>query len=82
MRKGDTEMKIYRRFKTFGIVAVTLVAFAAGSAVHAGAYEIKSNRENRVRVDVRPVQLIPGQPAKFEVRMNTTRLHLIRIWLP
>jgi hypothetical protein len=32
---------------------------------------MRSNRENRVRVDVKPVQLTPGQPAKFEVRMNT-----------
>jgi hypothetical protein len=24
-----------------------------------------------VRVDVRPVQLLPGEPAKFEIRMNT-----------
>jgi hypothetical protein len=35
------------------------------------AYEMRSNRENRVRVDVKPVQLKPGQPARFEVRMNT-----------
>jgi hypothetical protein len=33
--------------------------------------ETKSNNENRVRVDVQPVQLAPGQPMKFEVRMNT-----------
>jgi hypothetical protein len=32
---------------------------------------MRSNRENRVRVDVKPVQLTPGQPVNFEVRMNT-----------
>jgi hypothetical protein len=44
---------------------------AIGFGVDAGAYEMRSNRENRVRVDVKPVQLAPGQPARFEVRMNT-----------
>ena len=37
----------------------------------AGAYEMRTNKEKRVRVDVKPVQLAPGQPAKFEVQMNT-----------
>jgi hypothetical protein len=41
------------------------------SSIDVGAYETKSNQQNRVRVDVRPVQLTPGQPAKFEIRMNT-----------
>jgi hypothetical protein len=35
------------------------------------AYETQSNNKGRVTVNVRPVQLVPGQPAKFEVRMNT-----------
>ncbi len=64
-------MKINRGFATFGMVALMIMALATGLAVDAGAYEMKSNRENRVRVDVKPVQLAPGQPAKFEVRMNT-----------
>ena len=55
----------------FGIAALVIVAVAMGFEVNAGAYEMRSNRENRVRVDVKPVQLAPGQPAKFEVRMNT-----------
>jgi hypothetical protein len=41
------------------------------SSIDVGAYETKSNQQNRVRVDVRPVQLSPGQPARFEIRMNT-----------
>jgi hypothetical protein len=40
------------------------------------AYETKSNRENRVRVEVRPVNLTPGEPARFEVRMNTHSVNL------
>ena len=40
------------------------------------AYDTKSNRENRVRVEVRPVNLTPGEPARFEVRMNTHSVNL------
>ena len=64
-------MKMDRMYGIFGIAALVIVAVAAGLAVNAGAYEMRSNRENRVRVDVKPVQLTPGQPARFEVRMNT-----------
>jgi len=60
-----------RIYGIFGIVALVIVAVAVGLAVDAGAYEMRSNRQNRVRVDVKPVQLVPGQPARFEVRMNT-----------
>jgi len=64
-------MKMDRISAIFGIAVLVIVAVAAGLSVDARAYEMKSNGENRVRVDVKPVQLAPGQPAKFEVRMNT-----------
>ena len=64
-------MKMNRVYGIFGTASLIIVAVAVGLAVNAGAYEMRSNRENRVRVDVKPVQLAPGQPAKFEVRMNT-----------
>jgi hypothetical protein len=64
-------MKIGRIYGIFRIAALVVVTVAAGLTVDAGAYEMRSNAENRVRVDVKPVQLAPGQPAKFEVRMNT-----------
>jgi len=64
-------MKIDRIYQTFGIAALVIVAVALGLAVDAAAYEMRSNQENQVRVDVKPVQLAPGLPAKFEVRMNT-----------
>ena len=60
-----------RIYGVFGIAALVIVAVAAGLTVDAGAYEMRSNGENRVRVDVKPVQLVPGQTAKFEVRMNS-----------
>jgi len=64
-------MKINRIYGIFGIAALVMVAAAMGLAVDASAYETRSNRENQVRVDVKPVQLAPGQPARFEVRMNS-----------
>ena len=64
-------MKINRIYTIFGIAALVTAAAAMGLAVDASAYETKSNRENQVRVDVKPVQLAPGQPARFEVRMNS-----------
>jgi hypothetical protein len=69
MSKG--ELKMDRIYGVFGIAALVIVAVAAGLTVDAGAYEMRSNGENRVRVDVKPVQLVPGQTAKFEVRMNS-----------
>ena len=46
------------------------VLFLLNLAVEVDAYDTKSNRQNSVRVDVRPIQLFPGKPARFEVRMN------------
>ena len=64
-------MKKNNIYGVFGIAVLVIVAGAIGFGVNAGAYEMRSNRENRVRVDVKPVQLAPGQPARFEVQMNT-----------
>ena len=64
-------MKMDRQHAIYAIAVLLVVAVTMGLTVEAGAYETKSNRENRVRVDVKPVQLAPGQPARFEVRMNT-----------
>jgi len=64
-------MKMDRLYGIIGLAALVIVAVAAGLAVDAGAYEMRTNKERQVRVDVKPVQLAPGQPAKFEVQMNT-----------
>ena len=64
-------MKMDRIYGIIGLAALVIVAVAVGLAVDAGAYEMRTNKEKRVRVDVKPVQLVPGQPAKFEVQMNT-----------
>jgi len=64
-------MKMNRIYAIFGIAALVIITVVVGLTADAGAYEMRSNGENRVRVDVKPVQLAPGQPARFEVRMNS-----------
>ena len=59
------------QFKFSHILAIAMILLLAKMAADAGAYEMKSNKQNNVRVDVRPVQLLSGKPAKFEIRMNT-----------
>ncbi len=49
------------------ILLLTLLAWAGGAI----AYDSVTNRGNSVTVDVKPVQLAAGQPATFEIRMNT-----------
>ena len=60
-----------KQFKFSHLVSILIVLFLVNLAIDAAAYKTKSNKQNRVRVDVRPVQLLPGKPAKFEIRMNT-----------
>lgn len=64
-------MKLDRRYKIFALDVLVIAMLALGLVTYIGAYEMKSNNENRVRIDVQPVQLTPGRPMKFEVRMNT-----------
>ncbi len=64
-------MIVSKRFKFYHLVSILIVLFLVNLAIDAVAYETKSNKQNRVRVDVRPVQLVPGKPARFEIRMNT-----------
>ena len=60
-----------KQLKIPHFISLVVILFLINLAVDASAYKTKSNKENRVRVDVRPVQLIAGKPAKFEIRMNT-----------
>jgi len=54
-----------------------LIVFAAISlAANVWAYERRSSNANSVRVDVVPVQLSSGKPAKFEIRMTTHSVEL------
>jgi hypothetical protein len=58
-----------------GIIIVSclvLIAFSSG----ANAFDNKTSDQNSVRVDVKPIQLVPGKPAVFEVRLNTHSVDL------
>ncbi|MFH1756507.1 MAG: hypothetical protein ABH969_00515 [Pseudomonadota bacterium] len=56
---------------------VVVVIFAlAGFFSEAGAFQIQTSDENAVRVDVKPIQLTPGKPAIFEIRLNTHSVEL------
>ena len=60
-----------KHLKISHFVSLMIMLFLVTLAADASAYKTKSNKKNSVRVDVRPVQLLPGEPAKFEIRMNT-----------
>jgi hypothetical protein len=60
-----------KHLKISHFVSLMIMLFLVTLAADASAYKTKSNKKNSVRVDVRPVQLLPGKPAKFEIRMNT-----------
>ncbi len=64
-------MKLMKRFGLAQVLAAVIAIVGIAIALEANAYERISNRENRVRVDVVPVQLEFGKKAKFEIRMNT-----------
>jgi hypothetical protein len=69
-------MRILRPFSLLLVLFLATLTTLLGLASDASAYDTKSNRENSVRVKVRPVKLAPGEPAKFEVRMNTHSIDL------
>ena len=60
-----------KQFKFSHLISLVTLLLLTNMAVDAAAYKTKSNKNNNVRVDVRPVQLVPGKSARFEVRMNT-----------
>ena len=54
------------------ILALVFVLFTG-----ANAFEAKTNNENMVRVDVKPIQLSAGEKAIFQVSLNTHSVDLI-----
>jgi hypothetical protein len=64
-------MIAFKHLKIVHFVSLVITLFLVSLAVDASAYQTQSNNQNSVRVDVRPVQLLPGRPTKFEIRMNT-----------
>ena len=64
-------MKSFNNLKIAHFVSLVITLFLVNWTVDAAAYQTQSNNQNRVRVDVRPIQLSPGKPAKFEIQLNT-----------
>jgi len=68
-----------QNLKQFGVVhGFILIGLLAllGWEWNAVAYTSVTSNESGVTVDVRPIQLIPGRSAKFEVQMNTHFVNL------
>lgn len=55
------------------VAALALVFSLAGASL---AYESRSDRQAAVYVEVQPTKLAPGQPAVFQVRLNTHSVEL------
>ena len=64
-------MESFKNLKIAHFVSLVITLFLVNWTVDAAAYQTQSNNLNRVRVDVRPIQLAPGKPTKFEIRLNT-----------
>jgi hypothetical protein len=58
------------------VASAVALAFLALAPFPAAAFEAQTSDGNMVRVDVQPVQLTPGKPAVFEVRLNTHSVSL------
>ena len=69
-------MKHHNLFGSKQMCAVAVLVALFGWPFAASAYDSKSNNANGVRVEVRLLEFTPGQPAKFEVRMNTHSVDL------
>jgi hypothetical protein len=76
MKEVKQKMRILRRNRLFYVMI--MVAFLAMFTMitDADAYKSITSRENGVTVDVKPLEFISGQPAKFKVRINTHSVEL------
>jgi hypothetical protein len=71
--KEGSKMRVNKGWK----VLMVVVSFAlAGFFSEAGAFQTQTNDESAVRVDVKPVQLVPGKPAIFQISLNTHSVSL------
>jgi hypothetical protein len=60
------------KYFDFSLIYILIpFSFLVGLTIDAEAYKTKANSQNQVRVDVQPIQLFSGKPARFEIRMNS-----------
>ena len=71
-------MRVLRRFDWVQALALVSLFIVWSWMSDANAYSSITNSENSVTLSVKPVQLAPGQPSKFEVRMNTHSVDLVQ----
>jgi hypothetical protein len=69
-------MKKVRINAGWKLLAVVVIFALTGFLSEARAFQVVSNDENAVRVDVKPIQLAAGKPAVFEIRLNTHSVNL------
>ncbi len=69
-------MRNPKSFSLLLVLCLGAVMTTLGWASDTNTFDTKSNRENKVRVDVRPVKLNPGEPARFKVTMSTHSVNL------
>jgi hypothetical protein len=67
---------MHKRFLVPTILVMAVFSVWVGFNVHAIAFDAQTNNENAVRVDVKPVALVAGKPALFEIRLNTHSVNL------
>lgn len=72
----EEKMKLRQAICISKLLSISIFLAFFGLLTNAGAFETKSNNENSVRVDVKPVQLAAGKPAVFQVRLNTHSVNL------
>jgi hypothetical protein len=65
-----------KRFIVPTIIVVAVFWVWVGFNANAIAFDTQTSDENAVRVDVKPVALVPGKPAVFEIRLNTHSVNL------
>jgi YHS domain-containing protein len=67
---------MHKRFVVPTIIVIAVFWVWVGFNANAIAIDIQTSDENSVRVDVKPVALIAGKPAVFEIRLNTHSVNL------
>jgi hypothetical protein len=67
---------MHKRFVVKTIIIMAVFGVWISFYSNAVAFDIQTNDENSVRVDVKPVALITGKPAVFEIRLNTHSVNL------
>ena len=74
IRKGG--LKMHRHFVVSTIIIIALFGVWSGFHSNAIAFDVQTNDESAVRLDVKPFALVAGKPAVFEIRLNTHSVNL------